>query len=84
MTGIALVRAVRPALRRPDAPPSHIRLLASAVACAALLAWGAVSAAAQAGAGGEAATGRLGPVLPVPYERAIEAGTRSRTGAAGP
>ncbi len=33
--------------------------------------------------GGAAATGRLGPVLPVPYERAIEAGTRSRTGAPG-
>jgi len=59
-------------------------LAAVFLAAAALVAGAPAPAAAQAGGTGAAATGPLGPVLPMPYERAIEAGTRSRTGAPGP
>jgi hypothetical protein len=59
--------------------------MASLVAAAGLVAGTSSLAAQGAGAGHEAAPalGRLGPVLPVPYEKAVAAGTRSRTGAPG-
>ncbi|HKK07944.1 MAG TPA: hypothetical protein VKA44_03595, partial [Gemmatimonadota bacterium] len=59
------------------------RAAAAALAAAVLAVVGAGPALAQA-AGAAGVTGPLGPVLPVPYERALQAGTRSRTGAPGP
>ncbi|HKK07350.1 MAG TPA: M1 family metallopeptidase [Gemmatimonadota bacterium] len=69
-----------------------VRTAAGVLAAAAVwaMAAGAAPLAAQAreGSGGGSGTGpalgRLEPVTPLPLERAVAAGTRSRTGAPGP